>query len=168
MTLTQVHVDLRHPDGLAEVAAAGDVEFALASRVHDGTGDFIITTESFTADLIAGQVTVSLRPTGIGQAWTSRENVPGGVRRWFTVPTSATVVQYADLVDVDPNTLTPVPADAQWVVDLNAVDVRLTAQEARIELYDSPTPPVAPVFPYIRVERDLDGDVQNIYLGTAT
>lgn len=36
------------------------------------------------------------------------------------------------------------------------------------ELYDSNIPPVMPTFPYLRFERDGDGDVQAIYLGTAT
>lgn len=37
------------------------------------------------------------------------------------------------------------------------------------ELYDTntPNPPGAP-FPYLRFERDIDGDVQAVYLGTAT
>lgn len=37
-----------------------------------------------------------------------------------------------------------------------------------VELYDTntPNPPGAP-FPYLRFERDLDGDVQAVYLGTA-
>lgn len=34
------------------------------------------------------------------------------------------------------------------------------------ELYDQATPPPAPPFPYLRFERDLDGDVQAIFLGT--
>lgn len=37
------------------------------------------------------------------------------------------------------------------------------------ELYDSTTPdPVGAPFPYLRFARDIDGDVQTIYLGTAT
>jgi hypothetical protein len=37
------------------------------------------------------------------------------------------------------------------------------------ELYDTntPNPPGAP-FPYLRFERDIDGDVQAVYLGTST
>lgn len=34
------------------------------------------------------------------------------------------------------------------------------------ELYDSDTPPVFPSTTYLRFERDVDGDVQTIYLGT--
>lgn len=37
-----------------------------------------------------------------------------------------------------------------------------------VELYDSNTPPADPVYPYLRFERDVDGDVQAIYLGTAS
>lgn len=37
-----------------------------------------------------------------------------------------------------------------------------------VELYDSNTPPVSPAFPYLRFARDMAGDVQTIYLGTAT
>lgn len=36
------------------------------------------------------------------------------------------------------------------------------------QIYDSPTPPVSPVLPYLRVERDVDGDIQAIYIGTET
>lgn len=34
------------------------------------------------------------------------------------------------------------------------------------DVYDSDTEPTGVAFPYLRVERDVDGDVQNIYLGT--
>jgi len=34
------------------------------------------------------------------------------------------------------------------------------------ELYDSSTPPSSPTYPYLRFERDVDGDVQTVYLGT--
>lgn len=36
------------------------------------------------------------------------------------------------------------------------------------ELFDSLTPPTTALDVYLRFERDLDGDVQAIYLGTAT
>lgn len=44
-----------------------------------------------------------------------------------------------------------------------------TGPGGAIELFDSVTPPVSPgSYPYLRFERDLDGDVQYIYLGTLT
>ena len=36
-----------------------------------------------------------------------------------------------------------------------------------LELIDSPVPPVEGPMTYLRFERDVDGDVQAIYLGTA-
>jgi hypothetical protein len=35
-----------------------------------------------------------------------------------------------------------------------------------IEVYDAATAPADPTFPYLRVERDGDGDIQGLYVGT--
>lgn len=37
-----------------------------------------------------------------------------------------------------------------------------------VELFDSTSPPPSPPDTYLRFERDIDGDVQTIYLGTVT
>lgn len=34
------------------------------------------------------------------------------------------------------------------------------------QIYDAVTPPVSPFLPYLRVERDIDGDIQAVYIGT--
>lgn len=36
------------------------------------------------------------------------------------------------------------------------------------ELWDTTSPPVTTQLPYLRFARDIDGDVQTIYLGTVT
>lgn len=45
-------------------------------------------------------------------------------------------------------------------------DVEAPSSSQGIELYDSLNIPPAPPLPYLRFERDIDGDVQFIYIGT--
>ena len=54
------------------------------------------------------------------------------------------------------------------VVEVQYAGARGPAGDSVSELFDSATPPLSPPFPYVRFERDVDGDVQSIVLGTVT
>lgn len=78
--------------------------------------------------------------------------------------TSTSAMQF--VVDEDnmaSNSATKIPTQQSVKAYVDAV---ATGGAEVTELYDSDTEPVAPPATYLRFERDIDGDVQTIYLGT--
>lgn len=128
--MTQVLVQLLHPTAPGvNVPVVGSVEFRpWRRRLVDQT---VVLPTGFTVALAATPVTVTLAPTAGDWCWVAREVANGGITRFVNVPTSGTPILYANLVDVDPETLAPsaVPAPA-WAVQLAAVDARVTVIEA--------------------------------------
>ncbi|WP_166345151.1 glycerophosphodiester phosphodiesterase [Phytoactinopolyspora limicola] len=104
-----VRIDLRRPDG---AAASGRVTFTPSRRVP--TPDHVILPDPVSATLAGGTVDVDLVPTDSPDhapgtwAWQVTELTRGGSARLVLVPTSDDVLEYVDLVDVDPDTLDPV------------------------------------------------------------
>ena len=105
-----------------EVAAVGHLECrpyapdADGARLHLEAPDRLLLPAGFTVRLVAGEATLRLAPTGAGWCWQIIERTPRGKTRYVLVPDSPTVVDYADLVDVDPLTLaaTAEPEAAWW------------------------------------------------------
>lgn len=112
--MTTVHVDLRRPQrGTAERAPVqGTLEVGLYRRTVEG--DAFVLTQTFNEVLVDGQAVLELAPTNGANAWRIVERTPQGVTRYVAVP-SQDAVEYVDLVDLDPATLTPsAEAVAAW------------------------------------------------------
>jgi hypothetical protein len=80
-------------------------------------GDDVVIPAEFTVGLTDPPPVVEIAPTEPGWAWTVVERVSGGSpkARYLAVPDSATVVDYADLIAVDPATLDPLEEpEADW------------------------------------------------------
>lgn len=83
-------------------------------------------------------------------------------------------VQGLDGVEVETTSLDGVEVQVAYTQGLEVEIVGMQGipgppgENGPVELYDSDTPPVDPPDVYLRFERDLDGDVQHIYLGTVT
>ena len=107
-----------------EVAAVGHLECrpwapdADGARLHLEAPDRLLLPAGFTVRLVAGEALLHLAPTGAGWCWQIIERTPRGKTRYVLVPDSPTVVDYADLVDVDPLTLaaTAEPEAAWWAI----------------------------------------------------
>ena len=105
-----------------EVAAVGHLECrpwapdADGARLHLEAPDRLLLPAGFTVRLVGGEALLHLAPTGAGWCWQIIERTPRGKTRYVLVPDSPTVVDYADLVDVDPLTLDPTakPEAAWW------------------------------------------------------
>ena len=106
-----------------EVAAVGHLECrpyapdADGARLHLEAPDRLLLPASMPpARLVGGEATLHLAPTGAGWCWQIIERTPRGKTRYVLVPDSAAVLDYADLVDVDPATLAPTaePEAAWW------------------------------------------------------
>lgn len=125
--MTQVHVDLNRPapDAPGWGPTTGPLVCSPYSRHVVGTE--VIVPDALIVELTDGEVTVEL--VG-GWVWRVEERVRGGAVRYIQVPESSTVVEYSELVDIDPVTLEPTPAaEAAW--DLEAA-ARVAGDAARI------------------------------------
>lgn len=110
--MTVIHIDLRAAD---ETPLVGTVAFAPTRRLHiEEADDFLVLPEPFAVELVDGQAEVDLRPTSASWAWAILERVPKGIRRYVLVPDSLTPLDYGDLVDVDPGSLTVGAPDPTW------------------------------------------------------
>jgi len=79
--------------------------------------------------LVAGVADIDVEPSTLEWVWTVMEVFSGvpAKRKYFTVPDTATV-DYTDLVEIDPATLSPIPpVSPAWVAPLTALDTRLSA-----------------------------------------
>jgi len=113
--MTLVHIELagESADG-ARAPSRGMLQFAPTDRRT--AGDVTILPSPFQASLVAGVVDVELATNGPGWAWRIREYIAGIEGREIVVNVPATgPVNYADLVEVDPDTLNPAPtASPAW------------------------------------------------------
>ena len=106
-----------------EVAAVGHLECrpyapdADGARLHLEAPDRLLLPASMPpVRLVGGEALLHLAPTGAGWCWQIIERTPRGKTRYVLVPDSVAVLDYADLVDVDPATLaaTAEPEAAWW------------------------------------------------------
>jgi hypothetical protein len=109
------------------------LRFALLHRMADGTGT--ILTNWFDQK-VEGPTIVKLLPTTTGQAWQMIE-IKGTVARpgvqTFLVPDVPGVLEYEDLVFVDPESLNPVSTPLPvWEIELNELKARVAELEAQI------------------------------------
>lgn len=110
--MVAVRIDLRTADS----TATGVVDWTPTKRRHiDEDPDHIVLPVAFSVALVDGVATVDVDATGIDWCWRVIERVAGGAQRYVIVPDVATV-DYGDLVDVDPETLSPTaePEAAWW------------------------------------------------------
>jgi hypothetical protein len=103
----------------------GSLEFKPTKR-RNVAGDVVLPA-AFSKGLTDPPPLAELAPTEPGWAWQVVERTSGGSprSRYVTVPDTAEVVDYADLVEVDPATLDPVAEpEAAWTL---ALDQRVPA-----------------------------------------
>lgn len=124
--MTQVIV--RWANDLPTGVFARDVVIRCVPTQVRELGTTVVLPEGFTASGPA-PLTIELAPTTNTWLWRVDEKVRGGRRaRYLAVPDSAFPVEYADLVEVDPNTLDPLAEpEAAWWVALNQVVVEAGA-----------------------------------------
>lgn len=126
--MTVVEVDLRRPaqDG-TDVAAKGSLE--CSPTVRRNVDEHIVLPDSFRAKLVDGKVTLNLAPTVDGTwAWEIIERTQDGAERLVSVADSVTPLNYADLPDVDPDTLDPAaPLTPAWQAYLDGRILALIA-----------------------------------------
>lgn len=118
MTTILVALDVPTPTGKAP--AEGTLYFTRTRRNVDGR---VTLAATFPVELVDGQASVVLDPTAPDEFVQVQENTRSRHTRNVAVPNSATPVRYTDLVDVDPATLTPTPANlAGWAAHLAAFE----------------------------------------------
>lgn len=132
--MTQVHIDIRRPtaSGVDEAFRLGMVWAPTAVRVVD---DALVMPESFGITLPSAPVTIEVAPSELPTwVWRVRYTVNSEhYDRYLLVPESASVVEFADLVEVDPATLEPtaVPEAAWWIALEEGGGVGLAAVQWR-------------------------------------
>lgn len=113
--MSRVHVSLHRDDGTSErTPIAGMIRFAPSKRRTAGAD--VILPAGFDAELVGGEVTVELAPTGPDWCWMVIEPTKRGLIRYIIVPDVGDVVlEYSSLPDVDPATLEPsAEPEAAW------------------------------------------------------
>ena len=119
--MTPVRLALAAPTSTGTVRRpSGSVEWRPTKR-RDVAGDVVLPAP-FTVGLADTPPVIDVAPTEPGWAWQVVERVQGGSpkARYLTVPDSASVVDYADLIAVDPATLDPLEEpQADWWAALN-------------------------------------------------
>ena len=115
MTQVRIAVSVPTADGEGK-RPNGQLEWRPTKR-RNVAGDVVLPSP-FKADVTDPPTVVTVAPTEPGWAWEVVERVTGGAprKRTLAVPDSATVIDYADLVAVDPTTLDPLeePEAAWW------------------------------------------------------
>lgn len=118
--MTLVHIDLRLPDEVTP--AVGWVLFSPTRRLE--FNDYVVLPDPMRVDLVNGQALVDLRPTDANWAWYAQEKVKAGIRQIVAVPDTTEVVEYTDLVEVAPGTLSPKAApEAAWWLALSELEL---------------------------------------------
>lgn len=123
--MTVVRVLVQTPvDGGVE-AAVGSLRWTpTARRVVPAAGLLpaaVVLPASFTAALADGAVDVDVEPNVAGWVWSVVESFIGSParRRYFQVP-NVSSIDYADLTEIDPDTLSPEPStDPAWLASVN-------------------------------------------------
>ena len=113
--MSRVHASLHRDDGTSErTPICGAVRFVPTRRRTAGAG--IILPAGFDAELVGGEVTVELAATGLDWCWMVIEPTKRGLIRYIIVPdVGDDVLEYAELLDVDPATLEPsAEPEAAW------------------------------------------------------
>jgi hypothetical protein len=83
----------------------------------------VVLPAGFSVTLTEGAVDVDVEPSADGWVWAVVESFTGSParRRYFAVPDVGSV-DYADLVEIDPDTLAPEPSPyPAWLEPLNEV-----------------------------------------------
>jgi len=131
--VTVVRVSVQAPADGALVPSLGLLIWAPTARrvvpAAGGAPAAIVLPAEFRVPLVAGVADVEVEPTTLEWVWTVMEVFSGvpAKRKYFTVPDVATV-DYTDLVEIDPATLSPVtPASPAWVAPFTELDTRLSA-----------------------------------------
>jgi len=86
-------------------------------------GGAVVLPVEFAVLLVAGAADVEVEPSTPAWVWYVTEYFDGvpAKQRAFAVPDMATV-EYTDLVEIDPDTLTPAPSpNPAWLAPLNTV-----------------------------------------------
>lgn len=117
--MTRVRVDLRvaTQDG-TYIPAVGRTKWTPTRRRHvDGSTDYTVLPSGFSVWLMSAAPIVEVAPTSAGWCWKVQEYTQAGGVRYVGVPDSATVVDYGDLPDVDPTSLSgaSVPEASWWL-----------------------------------------------------
>lgn len=121
MTVVRVLPKHRSLDGTDRPINSGRLWFAKHGRELDGP-------EVVAADPWSDEFSVPVRGTLIEVTlatgyWRIREQIDNGKTRYVRVPDSASSIDYADLVDVDPETLDPLAEpEAAWWVALQEIE----------------------------------------------
>lgn len=142
--MTQVHISIKktNADGSLE-PVEGKLRFRPVRR-HFDTAKNLIVAEPFEATLAEdGTVTVTLMPTTPAYVWQVVElaDSPLAYTRYVEVPDSKSVIEYADLTDVDPATFQPEPVAGSPLVNWMIVGSQTEAEEqseaypARLVIY---------------------------------
>jgi hypothetical protein len=131
--MTVVRVLVQTPVDGGEAPAVGGLRWTpTARRVAPAEGAVpaaVVLPAGFAAVLVDGAVDVEVEPTTSAWFWSVVESFIGSParRRVFAVPDVATV-DYADLVEIDPATLTPAPSpDPAWLAPLTELESRVDA-----------------------------------------
>lgn len=120
--MTEIKFDFRLAD--EEPTLAGRLEIRPIKRLHfEDPLDFIMLPVNQIVPVVNSVATVELRPSGVDWCWVIKERFKGGTTRYVVVPDSATPIEYGDLVDVNPDTLSPdaEPEAAWWIALENAI-----------------------------------------------
>lgn len=114
--MTSVRIGIFAPSSTGDDRRpSGSIEWR-PTRRRTVSGDVVLPAP-FTVGLLATAPVIEVAPTGADWVWRVVERVQGGAPdyRYLAVPNVGTVVDYADLVEVDPETLTPTAApEAAW------------------------------------------------------
>lgn len=129
MTLVRVKVELPDKEG-GNAPAVGHLRWSpTARRIVAGSPASIVLPSGFNSPLVDGLVDVTVDPTSSLWLWCVTEVFQGvpARRRYLAVPDQASV-DYADLVELDPNSLDPVPGlDPAWAQPLADLAFRVDA-----------------------------------------
>lgn len=125
--MTEVRISWLRPDlNDTHVPAEGSVDFRPTTRYQQGEAVVVDASRTTTVD---GDATVTLAPTGPGWCWrvTHRPSLGRSWSEYVLVPDSDDVVEFMDLVRVDPESLEPDadPDPAWW----GAVDEMIIGAE---------------------------------------
>ena len=119
MTIVRIKFGRPDPSGDNVPALAGVEIVPSHRRIANGEPDSIIVPAPFTINTAdTGRVDVPLLPTGAGWCWKVTVTIPGvtAFTEYVAVPDYPDGIDYADLIRVDPDTLTALldPEPAWW------------------------------------------------------
>lgn len=141
--MTQIHISIRKPKTGGLDPVTGTLRFRPVRRHFDAAKNLIIAA-SFDADLSeTGELTVDLLPTTPAFVWQVVElaDSPQAYTRYVEVPDSKTMVEYADLVEVDAGTFVPKDMNGSQLLK-----VRRAATQSEAEALSAQYPDVLVFF----------------------